>query len=88
MILAGILWWSDARNADSNAAVSIARIEKRVDAVEEDQRKQRELAAADRQKLAELGATVRGMSETIDRIDRRIEALFSRLMSQPPPRSP
>ncbi|MBD3844277.1 hypothetical protein IED13_01105 [Bosea sp. SSUT16] len=83
LLFGGVLWWSDARNADKQSAESITRIEKRMDAVEEAQRKQAEQAAADRQKLAELNTTVQSMNKTTDRIDRRLETLYDRLVGGP-----
>lgn len=83
LFIGGIVWWSDARNADTRAAESITRIEKRMDTVEEAQRRQAEQAAADRQKLAELNTTVQSMNKTTDRIDRRLETLYDRLVGSP-----
>lgn len=86
LVFGGVVWWADARSADTRAAESITRIERRMDTVEEAQRKQAEQAAADRQKLAELNTTVQSMSKTTDRIDRRLETLYDRLVGGPPSR--
>lgn len=71
-----ILWWSDARNADSRAADSIQRIEMRLDKVETEAREARRSAAEDRQKTAELAGDVRNVL----RSTARIEALLDRMM--------
>ena len=83
LFFGGVVWWADARTADQKAVESISRVEKRMDTVEDTQRKQAEQAAADRQKLAELNTTVQSMSKTTDRIDRRLETLYDRLVGGP-----
>ena len=41
MAIGGIVWWADARSANSRAAEAITRIEKRIDAVEAEAREAR-----------------------------------------------
>jgi len=89
IIITGVMWSAKMEANDRTTAETITRIERRVDGVEKDMRDARDAAAADRQKLAELNSAVQSMAKTTDRIDRRLETLFDRLMSQPvAPRQP
>lgn len=80
LLIGGIVWWSDARNADTRAADAIGRIEKRLDRVESDGQEMRRSAAEDRQKTAELAGDVRNVL----RSTARIEALLDRWATAPP----
>lgn len=80
LVVGAILWWRDAGVADSRAAEAITRIERRIDAVENEAREARQAAGVDRQKTAELAGDVRNVL----RSTARIEALLDRMMMVPP----
>ncbi|SEG64863.1 hypothetical protein SAMN04488115_108133 [Bosea lathyri] len=77
-----VLFWADTRAADRETATAISRLEKKQDAIEAEQREQRQAASADRQKTAELAGDVRNVL----RSTVRIETLLDRLTMPPAPR--
>lgn len=81
LIIGGIVWWSDGRLADSRAAESISRIEKRIDTVEAEAREARKNAAEDRQKIAEMAAELRNTARGVS----RIEGILDRWSGPPRP---
>lgn len=87
-VVAVVVWWAKIEANDARASETFTRLERRVENVEKDVREAQNAAAADRQKLAELNNAVQNMSKTTDRIDRRLETLFDRLMSTPAPARP
>ena len=76
LLISGAVWWADGRALDQHVAATIARLEKRVDAVET-------AANNERQRLAELSADVRNLL----RSTARIEALLDRLATPAPPKN-
>lgn len=76
-----VLFWADTRAADRETAAAITRLEKKQDAIENEQREQRQAAAADRQKTAELAGDVRNVLRSTS----RIETLLDRWSAVQPP---
>lgn len=83
MVPVTFVWWRDASISDTKAAEGLVRVERRMDKLEEAQRAAAEQSAADRQKLSGFAATVENVSKTADRIDRRVETLYDRLVGSP-----
>jgi hypothetical protein len=79
-----VLFWADTRAADRETAQAILRLEKKQDAIEAEQREQRQSAAADRQKTAELAGDVRNVLRSTN----RIETILDRLVVHPQPLRP
>lgn len=68
-----ILFWADTRSNDRETAAAILRLEKKQDAIETEQREQRQSAAADRQKTAELAGDVRNVLRSTNRIETLLD---------------
>lgn len=68
-----ILFWADTRAADRETALAISRLEKKQDAIEAEQREQRQTAALDRQKTAELAGDVRNVLRSTNRIETLLD---------------
>ena len=83
--VSAVVWWRDSTTTDDRVTQAVARLERRLDAVEGEAKDARKAAADDRQKTAEIAGDVRNLV----RSNARIEQLLDRYLIQgPPPRQP
>ncbi|MBN9469982.1 MAG: hypothetical protein J0J10_14545 [Bosea sp.] len=79
-----VMFWSESKTVDAKTADAITRIERRVDTVEAEAREARQVAAKDREKIAEMMAELRSTSRGVS----RIEGLLDRMMMERAPKPP
>ncbi len=74
-----VLFWADSRASDRETAAAISQLNRDMATVKEEAKEQRQSAAADRQKIAELAGDVR----SVLRSTSRIEVLMDRMNAPP-----
>lgn len=79
---AALVFWADSKAADRETAAAIQRAERRMDAIESEQRAARLAADNDRQKLSEMAADTRNIVRAV----ARMESLFDRYVVPQQPR--
>lgn len=77
LFIGGVIWWSDSRTADARASEAIARLDHRLEKVEN-------AANTDRQRVAELSGDMRNVLRAVG----RIETLLDRMADPKRPAGP
>ncbi len=68
-----VVFWADTRAADRETAATIVALKDQLSIVKEEAKEQRQLAAADRQRTAELAGDVRSVLRSVSRIESLLD---------------
>lgn len=68
-----VVFWAESRAADRETAETIRSLKEQLAIVKDEAKEQRQLAAADRQRTAELAGDVRSVLRSVSRIETLLD---------------